>query len=228
MKKIQIISLFMISIFAFPASAYDCSQIVCDCSCPTYTCHNYAGKSFAIKNDNLYNHLRGRIIITPQNNGETYYISATEKKLYYLGDYSQALKVMQGLGTGANSETLKRVGTGYGRLNGYDSDKDGLPDDFESLIGTNIGTFNTDGDRYSDKIEIDNNYNPNKGDGKKMLMSNNLKGRIFLQVDRKGEAWYMNPLDEKKYLLKTQDDMSNLINKFALGISNYDLGRLLK
>jgi hypothetical protein len=172
--------------------------------------------------------LKGRIIITPQSNGEAYYVSATEKKVYYLGDNSQALRVMQGLGSGTNSATLKKVSTGYAKLYGYDTDRDGLPDNFESLIGTDIRAFNTDGDRFSDKTEIDHNYDPTVGNGKKLTMPNNLKGRIFLQVDRDGEAWYMNPVDGKKYWLNTQDDMSNLIKKFGLGVSNYNFSLLVK
>ncbi|MBU4216795.1 hypothetical protein L6270_03140 [Candidatus Parcubacteria bacterium] len=229
MKKIKILGLLFASLFAFPVSAYSYPVGDCSCFCPTSGYSNdVAGSYLPIKNNNFYNRLKGRIIVTPQGHGEAYYVSATEKKVYYLGDNSQALRVMQGLGTGTNSATLQKVSTGYGKLTGYDTDRDGLPDNFESLIGTNPGTFNTDGDRYSDKTEIDNNYDPTVGNGKKLTMPANLKGRIFLQVDRDGEAWYMNPVDEKKYWVNTQDDMSNLIKKFGLGVSNYNFTLLVK
>jgi len=228
MKKVKILGLLLASIFALPVSAYSYPVGDCSCFCPSNIYGNNVGIPLTTQNNNLYNQLKGRIIITPQSNGEAYYISATEKKVYYLGDNSQALRVMQGLGSGTNSATLRKVSTGYGKLTGYDSDRDGLPDNFESLIGTNPYTFNTDGDRHSDKTEIDHNYDPTVGNGKRLTMPANLKGRIFLQVDRNGEAWYMNPVDGKKYWLNTQDDMSNLIKKFGLGVSNYNFSLLVK
>jgi hypothetical protein len=47
-----------------------------------------------------------------------------------------------------------------------------------------------------------------------------LKGRIVLQVQDKGQAWYINPLDGKKYLLGKPQDAFNMMRRFGLGISN--------
>lgn len=36
---------------------------------------------------------------------------------------------------------------------------------------------------------------------KAATISNNMKGRILLQVESHGEAWYVNPKDEKRYYM---------------------------
>ena len=57
--------------------------------------------------------------------------------------------------------------------------------------------MDSDGDGYGDKDEIINGYNP-KGTGKLPIDNNFTKqqlGKILLQVENKGEAWYINPND---------------------------------
>ncbi len=41
-----------------------------------------------------------------------------------------------------------------------------------------------------------------------------------MQVEDKGQAWYVNPTDGKKYSLGRPEDAFNLMRKLALGISN--------
>jgi hypothetical protein len=47
-----------------------------------------------------------------------------------------------------------------------------------------------------------------------------LKGRILLQVEAQGQAWYVNPLDSLKYSLGRPQDAFNMMRRFALGVSN--------
>lgn len=51
-------------------------------------------------------------------------------------------------------------------------------------------------------------------------LSKRLSGRILLQVEEKGESWYINPIDGFKYFLGRPDDAFNLMRKLALGINN--------
>ncbi|MEK7122934.1 MAG: trypsin-like peptidase domain-containing protein [Patescibacteria group bacterium] len=53
-----------------------------------------------------------------------------------------------------------------------------------------------------------------------------LKGRILLQVDRAGEAWYVNPPDGKRYFLGRPHDAFRVMRELGLGISNRDLARI--
>lgn len=50
-----------------------------------------------------------------------------------------------------------------------------------------------------------------------------LSGRILLQVQDKGQAWYVNPLDSRRYYLGRPDDAFQIMRAFGLGVSNNDL-----
>lgn len=49
-----------------------------------------------------------------------------------------------------------------------------------------------------------------------------LAGRILLQVEENGEAWYINPKDEKRYFLGRPEDAFNLMRQLGLGVSEQD------
>ncbi len=47
-----------------------------------------------------------------------------------------------------------------------------------------------------------------------------LKGRILLQVEDKGRAWYVNPANSKRYSLGRAEEAYNVMRSVALGVSN--------
>ncbi len=49
-----------------------------------------------------------------------------------------------------------------------------------------------------------------------------LKGRILLQVEEHGEAWYVNPDTKKRHFLGRPDDAFNLMRQLGIGISEAD------
>ncbi|TAN57230.1 hypothetical protein EPN15_04940 [Patescibacteria group bacterium] len=51
-------------------------------------------------------------------------------------------------------------------------------------------------------------------------------GKILLQVESHGEAWYVNPKDLKKYSLGKPADAFAIIKKLGIGISNANLGKI--
>lgn len=51
-------------------------------------------------------------------------------------------------------------------------------------------------------------------------VSPSLKGKILLQVQDKGQAWYVNPLNGKRYSLGRPEDAYNVMRRLALGVSN--------
>jgi len=53
-------------------------------------------------------------------------------------------------------------------------------------------------------------------------MSVRLKGRILLQIESHGEAWYINPDNEKRYYLGRPEDAFQVMRDLGLGISNKD------
>lgn len=53
-------------------------------------------------------------------------------------------------------------------------------------------------------------------------------GRILLQVESKGEAWYVNPVNLKLYYLGRPQDALTLMRSLGLGISNVDLATIVQ
>jgi len=107
------------------------------------------------------------------------------------------------LGVGITNENLKKIPVADANLTGDDKDADGLSDLLEAAIGTDISKADTDGDGYSDRDEILGGFNP-FGSGNLGIdnnFANKQKGKILLQVEGNGEAWYVNPGDGKRYFL---------------------------
>ncbi len=53
-------------------------------------------------------------------------------------------------------------------------------------------------------------------------LATKLKGKILLQVESNGEAWYVNPENEKRYYLGRPSDAFQVMRELGLGISNND------
>ncbi|MBU2264265.1 hypothetical protein KJ797_02940, partial [Patescibacteria group bacterium] len=105
------------------------------------------------------------------------------------------------LGVGATNQDLAKIPTANYNFAGYDSDGDGLSDAIERALGTDPTKADSDDDGYNDKAEIVGDFNPN-GAGNLTFDSqfaDKQKGKILLQVQSKGEAWYINLADGKKY-----------------------------
>ena len=60
----------------------------------------------------------------------------------------------------------------------------------------------------------------------KAATTNNLNGRILLQVESKGEAWYVNPKDGKRYYMKDGAVAYQMMRNFGLGITDIDLAKI--
>ena len=73
-----------------------------------------------------------------------------------------------------------------------------------------------------------NNYNP-LGPGKMGIdtkFANSHKGQILLEVEHKGESWYVNPSDGRRYFLGRPADAFNIMRHLGLGIANKDFASL--
>jgi inhibitor of cysteine peptidase len=64
-----------------------------------------------------------------------------------------------------NAKDIKRYSFNLGKLTGDDSDKDGLINTLEELLGTNAKKSDSDGDGFKDKVELTSGFNP-AGSGK--------------------------------------------------------------
>jgi len=61
-----------------------------------------------------------------------------------------------------------------------------------------------------------------------VALAENLSGKIILQVEKNGEAWYVNPDDLKIYFLGRPSDAFQVMRKLSLGISRENLARIHK
>lgn len=52
-----------------------------------------------------------------------------------------------------------------------------------------------------------------------------LLGKILLQVEANGEAWYVNPTDSKRYFLGRPADAFDIMRRLGLGVSNNDFAK---
>ncbi|MFA5360038.1 MAG: hypothetical protein WC349_03745 [Patescibacteria group bacterium] len=187
--------------------------------------------SVAAINTTLYNQLKGKIMLKVQSKGEAYYISYKEKKLYYLGRPADAFQVIRNQGVGIINTDLVKIPIGLSALSGLDTDQDGLPDAFEDAIGTDKNKVDSDGDGFNDKDELATGYAPWAKNTKLTYNSSfaaGQKGKIFLQVQSKGEAWYVNPADGKRYFLARPADAFNIMRQLGVGISNSNFEKLAK
>lgn len=57
-------------------------------------------------------------------------------------------------------------------------------------------------------------------------MADRLSGRILLQVQEHGEAWYINMKDRQRYYMKDGAAAYYMMRYFSLGISDIDLGNI--
>jgi len=57
---------------------------------------------------------------------------------------------------------------------------------------------------------------------------NRLLGRILLQAQEHGEAWYLDPVTKKRYYMKDGAIAYQMLRSFGMGITNSDLQKLQK
>jgi hypothetical protein len=62
-----------------------------------------------------------------------------------------------------------------------------------------------------------------KGD---LALTRKLSGKIILEVEKKGEAWYVYPVNLKKYYLGRPQDAFNAMRQLGLGIKSTDLAKI--
>ena len=173
--------------------------------------------------------LAGRILLQVEANGEAWYVNPADSFRYFLGRPTDALTVMRELGIGITNDNLKKIPVALSLKTGTDTDGDGLSDNLEISLGTNLTLVDSDRDGFNDKSEVEAGYNPsgNGGIQTDTDFSKKQSGKIFLQVESHGEAWYVNPVDSRRYFLGRPDDALALMRSLGLGISNKNLELIL-
>ncbi len=173
----------------------------------------------------MYQKLKGKILLKVEDDGRAFYVHPKTEKGFYLGRPRDAFAIMREQGVGITNADLEKIPMGLTALRGKDTDGDGLPDLFEDAIGTDKNKADTDGDGFSDKDELLNGFSPINSEGLKLDNEFTEKhgGKIFLQIEGSGEAWYVD--GGKRYYLGRPADAFEIMRKLSLGISNTDFDR---
>jgi len=173
--------------------------------------------------------LKGRILLQVQAKGEAWYVDPTTLKRTYLRDGDSAYQLLREKGLGITNINLMKIPIGLEpRIVAADSDGDGLPDNLEEAIGTDSSDTDTDHDGFTDGQEVQSGYNP-LGNGRSssdVRLVVRLKGRVLLQTESRGQAWYVNPADGKRYYLANGEMAYQVMRYLGLGMSNNDLTKV--
>ena len=181
----------------------------------------------SVRDQDLAQKLSGQILLQVESHGKAWYVNPANEKKYYLGKPIDAFNLMRNLGTGITNKDLAKIP--IGNLDTLpDDDQDGLNNATEIAIGTDPNKPDTDNDGFLDGTEINNNYNPlnkQKIITDKDFAAKNL-GKIFLQVENKGQAWYINPKNKKRYFLGQPNIAFQIMRHLSTGITNNDLDKI--
>ncbi|MBI4599981.1 hypothetical protein HY732_03590 [Candidatus Uhrbacteria bacterium] len=90
-------------------------------------------------------------------------------------------------------------------------------DAFRVMRGLGLGITNSDLDKIAEAGEEQ---------AKNIAFAKKLAGKILLQVQSRGEAWYINPTDFKRYSLGRPADAFSVMRGLGLGVSNKDMGMI--
>lgn len=184
---------------------------------------------FPARAQSLAASVTGRILLDVESHGEAWYVDPLTSERYYLKDGEAAYSALEDFGLGISNSDLAKISVGIeSRFELTDSDSDNLPDAVEISLGTDLENSDSDSDGYSDGEEILNNFNPL---GLETLsldndLSKRLSGRILLQVESHGEAWYVYPVDSHRYYLGDGEAAYQIMRYLSLGITSSDLDQI--
>ncbi len=170
--------------------------------------------------------LQGYILLQVESLGQAWYVDPKTRQRFYMKDGATAYEMMRKFGLGITNADLEKIPLGIDdRFEEMDYDADGLPDQMEEALGTDMYYEDSDNDGYMDGEEVLHGYNP-LGVGKLLIdqaLVQRLKGNIVLQVEALGEAWYIHPVNGRRYYMKDGDSAYQILRFLSLGITNNDL-----
>lgn len=184
-----------------------------------------------VRTGSLFNRLKGYILLQVEDHGEAWYVDHISQKRYYMKDGPTAYEMMRRFGLGITTANLEKIPVGIDdRFEDIDTDGDGLADKMEEALGSDIYDTDSDDDGYSDGDEVKGGYSPISSSPTKLRtdgnLTNQLLGKILLQVESRGEAWYLNPQDGKRYYMKDGPAAYQIMRFLSLGITNLDLQQI--
>jgi hypothetical protein len=179
-----------------------------------------AAREFSLAREaGIWEKYRGQIIDAAPG---YYYIHTAKPIAYALTDEAAVISTAAVTGLGITNRWLKLIPVGLINAEARpDSDRDGLTDATEDALATDRWRPDTDDDGHPDRAEIEAGYDP-LGNGMIKFdpaLADRLAGRIIMQVESRGEAWYVNPADQKRYFLGDKENIITILSVLAQTIS---------
>jgi hypothetical protein len=178
--------------------------------------------------EDLSDRLSGRMLLQVERHGEAWWVNPDSRERIYLDRPATALDIMRRHGIGISNADIRRIPIGLLDLDSQDQDGDGLHDTLKDSLGLNRSQPDTDDDGVDDRAEILAGQDPNGLDPMPHdpAFAAAQAGRIFLQVESRGEAWWVNPNDLKRYYLGRAAEAFAVMRGFGIGVSDADLARI--
>ena len=169
----------------------------------------------------------GKILLEVEAHGELWYVKPdTGHRTYFANP--EGVRLLMRKGIGISNANLQKIPIAILADTIVDKDQDGLSDSLEAALNINESIADTDHDGISDGIEVQNHSNP-RGTGILTLdsrLGKRLSGYIVLQVEDRGQAWYILPQTNERYYLGTPQEAFKIFKKLALGISNHNIQQI--
>lgn len=170
--------------------------------------------------------LRGQLLIQVENKGQAWYVDKENGLRHVLKSDNSSIETVKNIALGISNNNLKKIPVAVdNRLIRIDSDNDGLDDRLERAIGTNSFNPDSDGDSYNDALELKSHYDP-LGSGRLSIdinFSKKLAGKFLLQVEGRGELWYLSPRDNLRYYIGDYEDLLKVVSVLGRGISDENI-----
>lgn len=170
------------------------------------------------------------IYLQVEERGEAWVIVLSKGERFYMKNGEAAYAALHSFGVGISNADLEKIPVGVLPLAGEtDTDGDAIFDKLEEALGMNKNSQDTDGDSYPDWTELTYEFNPIGPGGretKDYMLANGLKGHILLQVEGRGQAWYVNPADGKRYYMADGEGAYRVMSQLGVGITNADLAKI--
>ncbi len=177
----------------------------------------------------LVERTKGRILLQVEEHGEAWYVEPDREEKYYMRDGNAAYAALRRFGLGITNADLEKIPVGIeDRFEELDTDADGLSDKLEEALGSSPTNPDSDADGFADGAEVASDFSPTGPDAIRTdaLLRERLAGKILLQVESRGEAWYINPADHRRYYMTDGSAAYQIMRFLSLGITNTDLRRI--
>ncbi len=174
--------------------------------------------------------LSGKIVLQVEKNGEAWYINPDDYKRYFLGRPDDAWNLMRALGLGISNAEIEKIPIHDEKDTSFSNGAERAPS--PSLV--NQGEVYIDPEKclngdVSTCLPINDTQNKNPVNSEKQYddeLRTRLAGKILLQVESHGEAWYVHPDTKIRYFLGRPADAFRIMSKLGLGITDENLSRI--